>query len=295
MVAKEALQVEENLGHFQDLYEEEETLSLCDLPIRSDPSQWDAESSSLDDENNDGFFEFFSEDFTASTYPSSGKDIIFCGKLIPYKELSPPRLSDDCHHHHQKAHQNLETKKNNKRKVSIKKGFRLWKSYSFRKLVRPFSSSNSIKGSKDGGNMRNSKPQHVAKANSENYNKRKSSTGDHHHQPVSVGKVSVLSTPTKSSRWYLYMFGMARLPTEMELRDIKNRQSRRTPSMLFSPEEYFSTEMVEEKVVGKRGTSGKGLWSFLRGLGCRSISSPQPSSGVVKASCGSNIPKLCES
>lgn len=287
MAAKEALQVEENMGHFQDSYEEEETLSLCDLPICNDSSQRDAESSSLDDEDNDGFFEFFSEDFTASTYPSSGKDIIFCGKLIPYKELSPPRLSEDRHHHHQKAHQNLKTKNNNKRKVPIKKGFRLWKSYSFLKLVRPFSSSNSIKGSKDGGNMRNSKPQHVAKANSRNYNKRKSCTSDlHHHQPVSVGKVSVLSTPTKSSRWYLYMFGIARLPTEMELGDIKNRQSRRTPSMLFSPEEYFSTEIVEEKVVGNRRRSGKGLWGFLKGLGCRSISSPQPSNGVVKASCG---------
>ncbi|KAF5733764.1 hypothetical protein HS088_TW16G00204 [Tripterygium wilfordii] len=75
----------------QDPYhEEEDALSLCDLPLTSSSdSSWDEyfsnendQNSSLDDE---GFFEFFSEDFTASTRPAADK-IIFCGKVIGSKE-----------------------------------------------------------------------------------------------------------------------------------------------------------------------------------------------------------------
>ncbi|KAF3433897.1 hypothetical protein FNV43_RR25000 [Rhamnella rubrinervis] len=291
MVTKEAFRVEENTNLSQDLYaeEEEETLSLCDLPIHSDSSKWDDVESSSFDNNEDGFFEFFSEDFTASTYPSSGKDIIFCGKLIPYKEVPTPLLPHD--HQHQKTQNNLDT---NKKKLPTKKGFQLWKSYSFHKLVRSSSSSNS-KGSNI-AKKSNSKPQRPVKANSMNnnfvYNTRKMSSDHHRNRHLSVGKVSVLSSPAKSSKWYLYMFGIARLPTEMELRDIKTRQSRRSPSTMFAPPEKISTEMVKEKVVKRR--SGKGFWGFLRGLSCRSTTSQLPND-VVKGSSGCNVPELCES
>jgi hypothetical protein len=283
MVVKEDLQVEENTDMSQDLYEEEETLSLCDLPTHNDSSKSDVETSSFDDdENHDGFFEFFSEDFTASTYPPSGKDIIFCGKLIPYEEV-PPLLPHD---HHQKTQNVLET---NNKKLPTKKGFRLWKSFSFHKLVR--SSPTKSKGSKIGKNS-NSKPQQAVKANPMNnncvYNTRKISSD--HHRHLSVGKVSVVSYPAKSSKWYLYMFGIAKLPTEMELRDIKTRQSRRIPPTI-SDLSKISTEMVKEKVVRRR--SGKGLWGFLTGLGRRSTS--QHPNDVVKGSSGCNIPVLCES
>ncbi|KAF7820099.1 uncharacterized protein G2W53_025554 [Senna tora] len=72
----------------QDPFEAEETLSLSDLPITGDSAQCDFESYSkkmtnagFDDDDDDDFFEFFSEDFTASTR-SVEKDIIFCGKII---------------------------------------------------------------------------------------------------------------------------------------------------------------------------------------------------------------------
>ncbi|OIW20043.1 hypothetical protein TanjilG_31972 [Lupinus angustifolius] len=80
----------------QDPYEEdqEETLSLCDLPnYSSDSAQWDdyfskqgQSSSHSNDDDEDELFEFFSEEFTTPTPVTTAKNIIFCGKLIPFKE-----------------------------------------------------------------------------------------------------------------------------------------------------------------------------------------------------------------
>ena len=76
-----------------DPYEAVETLSLCDLPTHGDSAHWDDFSreyqSSSFDRDEDNFFEFFSEEFTASTYSSGNKDIIFCGKLIPHNKEAP--------------------------------------------------------------------------------------------------------------------------------------------------------------------------------------------------------------
>uniref|UniRef100_A0A2N9EVY6 Uncharacterized protein n=1 Tax=Fagus sylvatica TaxID=28930 RepID=A0A2N9EVY6_FAGSY len=211
MVAQEQYldPLEENsTTELEDPYEAEETLSLCDLPIYSDASNWDdysKEDQSLSSsDNNDEFFEFFSEELTASTCSTTtiqNKNIIFCGKLIPYKEL--PEKS-----------QNQETNNVNTNKTT----------------------------------------------------------------PRKVGKVTMLASPTKS-RWYLYMFGMTRFPTEMELRDIKTRQSRiKSPSMMFRSVE------CDDMVKGNEDESrrGNGMWRLLRILGCRR----QHVNTVVKASFG---------
>ncbi|KAF3434310.1 hypothetical protein FNV43_RR25413 [Rhamnella rubrinervis] len=153
------------------------------------------------------------------------------------------------------------TRTTTKRKLPTKEGFQLWKSYSFHKLVR--SSFSNSKGSKTGEKISDSKPQQVVKANSKNnsydYNARKS-TSDHH---LSVGKVSVHSSPEKHrSRWYFYMFGIERSPTEMKPRDIKWRQNRRSPSTIFASPENIGAEMVKEKLTTKRWRSGK-VYGFL--------------------------------
>ncbi|KAF1884754.1 hypothetical protein Lal_00028640 [Lupinus albus] len=104
----------------QDPYEEdqEETLSLCDLPTyTSDSAQWDdyfsiERHSSLqsnddgDNDDNDDFFEFSSEEFTTLSHETTAKSIIFCGKLIPFKE--PPQQhrnyqNSDVHFSYDKA------------------------------------------------------------------------------------------------------------------------------------------------------------------------------------------------
>ncbi|KAK7279685.1 hypothetical protein RJT34_24742 [Clitoria ternatea] len=74
-----------------DPYEEEETLSLCDLPIYS--AQWDGgggdhfskeDAKIFNNNKGDELFEFFSEEFTSSS-TRTAENIIFCGKLIPFK------------------------------------------------------------------------------------------------------------------------------------------------------------------------------------------------------------------
>lgn len=231
---------ENSTTELEDPYEAEETLSLCDLPIYSDASNWDdysKEDQSLSSsDNNDEFFEFFSEELTASTCSTTtiqNKNIIFCGKLIPYKEL--PEKS-----------QNQETNNVNTKQNHTKKGFFRWKSLSFNKTR---SSSKGLKV----------------------YETSKSCD-------FSVGKVTMLASPTKS-RWYLYMFGMTRFPTEMELRDIKTRQNRiKSPSMMFRSVE------CDDMVKGNEDESrrGNGMWRLLRILGCRR----QHVNTVVKASFG---------
>ncbi|CAL0303068.1 unnamed protein product [Lupinus luteus] len=103
-MAKEFFSDQEARNHeesnlLQDQYEEdqEDTLSLCDLPTYSstDSAQWvdyfskqghSSSQSNDDDEEEDELFEFFSEEFTTPTSVTAAKNIIFCGKLIPFKE-----------------------------------------------------------------------------------------------------------------------------------------------------------------------------------------------------------------
>ena len=165
-----------------DPYEEEETLSLSDLPIYStsgsisarwggtdDFSKEDGKDfgGDHDDNNDDNLFEFFSEEFTASsTNYATAENIIFCGKLIPFKDINPPRGDQS--------------------NINVQKGI----------------TKRSSKGSKSSF-----------------------AASDY---SSSLGKVSLVRSPT-NSRWFLFMFGMSKLSitTEMELKDIRNRQSRR--------------------------------------------------------------------
>lgn len=67
-----------------------------------------------------------------------------------------------------------------------------------------------------------------------------------------VRKVSIQASPAKS-RWYLFVFGLARFPVETELRDIRRRQSRKTIKS-------------NDKSYTNRGKGG--LWRIIRSLGC---------------------------
>ncbi|VVA12289.1 PREDICTED: CCACVL1_23607 [Prunus dulcis] len=268
MVAQETYQnptvLEEKTEQFQDQdpYEAEETLSLCDLPTHSDSAHWDDcskeyQSSSFDNDE-DNFFEFFSEEFTASTYPSSGKDIIFCGKLIPCKEAPKSFEAEKTHHQDKEIG---STKR-------IRKGFfRSWRSCSFHKTSKSFNSKISkpaLQG-KDPRSMNTC----LSFPTSKSYRK------------CELSKVSILSSTPSKSKWYLFMFGMARFPTEMELRDIRTRQSRRSPSTMFRSFDEGSDQMEGQKgnMGRKSSNKAKGLWGLLRAVGCR-ISQPNT---VVKA------------
>ncbi|XP_059309681.1 uncharacterized protein LOC132060769 [Lycium ferocissimum] len=67
----------------------------------------------------------------------------------------------------------------------------------------------------------------------------------------------------KSWRWYIFLFGKAGFPTELELKDLKNRQSR--------------------KVASSSTGKGKGMWPLIKALSC-SGGATYHTQSVVKAS-----------
>ena len=104
----------------------------------------------------------------------------------------------------------------------------------------------------------------------------------------SLGKVSLVRSPT-NSRWFLFMFGMSKLSitTEMELKDIRNRQSRRRRGPTATMMIPAAPENGKEEVVAvkEKRSSCKGMWKMFRSismvLGCHS--SNKIANDVVKA------------
>lgn len=172
----------------EDPFEAEETLSLSDLP---NSAQWDNSYSKEGDDvvqGDDDFFEFISEDFTASTRSTVETDIIFCGKIINAYRESP----DDAK---QSNSQNL---KEDDSCVLLPRS----PNKSASKSAMPRDSTiNKGKESKDARNLRFA---------------------------YSVRKVSLMRSPTKSRWYlFMFGMPSMKLPAEMELSDIRSRHIRR--------------------------------------------------------------------
>ncbi|KDP25738.1 hypothetical protein JCGZ_23959 [Jatropha curcas] len=239
--------VQEN-NDFEDFDDEnDETLSLSDLPLNNNSSSdyWvndvaneDQESSSFDQE----MFEFFSakEDFSAASSPKD--NIIFCGKLIPYKgEREQERSS--C--------QNISDELKERKKSSIFS----WKSFSLNRSK----STSALKIQQE-----QEKTYRTCKTFPEASSEKK------HDFPVK--KVPALFSSPSKSRWYLLAFGIGRYPMEMELNDIKTRQNKLSDSKMRrsvrSPATMFQSDYVKE-LVERSGKRKRGWWGFIRGFGCK--------------------------
>lgn len=246
----------ENYEYFQELEDDEdEALSLCDLPLNSEEaaaySVWDGfsmedQNSSLDQE----FFEFFSENFTSSSaYPKD--NIISCGKLIPYKEENV----DD------KA-ENSEKLPSKAKEANTNSTF-TWKSYSLNKLR-----SSSLK-------IIHENSYTTWKTNCQGPSPGKNV--DKYTFPMR--KVSFVASPTKS-RWQLFTFRMGRYPIEMELNDIKTRQNKLSDDKIRrsmkSPAKSKKSRL-DDQLAEKRE---KSWWGLLSILGCKSYDA----NAMVKAS-----------
>ncbi|GAU15900.1 hypothetical protein TSUD_41220 [Trifolium subterraneum] len=225
----------------QDQYDDDdETLSLSDLPNSAQWNDFSKEDgknsiSIYNDDDDDNLFEFFSEEFNTST---THDNIIFCGKLIPFKD-----------HQHVPHH-------NQKQSALVPKTKLNSKSLKYR---------NDVKGKEDQelkGNLNV-----------------KSFACDY---TTMGGKVSLVRCPTKS-RWFLFLFGLSSTSRssskEMQLSDIRNRQSRREPTVMFPAAPENGKEIVKSK------KNGKGMWKLLKSmsfvLGCSSSS--KLTNDVVKA------------
>ncbi|KAH6760376.1 hypothetical protein C2S51_017325 [Perilla frutescens var. frutescens] len=226
--------VEQKDMHDPDTTDElDETLSLCDLPLYGDQSvdEWEEDlsgesqgSTSMSSSDDHDYFEFFSHELTHSTTCFPPENIIFCGKIIPYKQ---PDTSDTV------PSKQVESKQ----ATSIKKK-RGWSLFRWR-----FSSKTTTLMQKK----------------------------DHHHQtskkmqgegfPLPI----LTSSSSEKARWYLFLTGISRFSSEMGLRDIKSRQSRRH-SPPPSPTLRFQNH--HEEVTGMTGSGSSRLWEVIRVLSC---------------------------
>ncbi|OIT20174.1 hypothetical protein A4A49_64820 [Nicotiana attenuata] len=100
---------------------------------------------------------------------------------------------------------------------------------------------------------------------------------------------SILPRGKSSSRWYIFLFGF---PThEMELKDLKNRQSRKVNIASSSPSSALlcpfknDEENVRDKLYGRGKEKKKGMWGLIKALNC-SGSATYEAQSVVKASIG---------
>lgn len=248
---------QEEEEEYEDEEEAEEALSLSDLPdLPNQPTSNDHDDTALARSSSQpqDFFEFFTDNnFSSDHVMCSADDIIFCGKLVPFREypyLSPNPISKNpsAEDHNQEGDDEKERKQRGKAAAIL--GLRSRsesssnlhsprttiltrnsRSLDYRKLQRSFPSvSNSPE---------------MVDTNSSAKSFRKSAD-------------ALAKRPATRPRWAVLMFGMAKFPAEMELEDIKTRRLRRNPATtsLFN---------IPAETRRSKGSS----WKFLNALSCK--------------------------
>ncbi|KAL2249256.1 uncharacterized protein LOC105166654 [Sesamum indicum] len=243
--------------HVDTLDEAYETLSLSDLPLYSDQSaDWDqdylslAQSHGSASSSQQDCFEFFSQELdpsTATTTVFPQENIMFCGKLIPYEQPFSTKKDSST------------TVVQNKRQRNDKKKCR-WSQFRWK--------FNSGRGSKN----RTKSTTLMQKKNcvglyelpKKTYNTTKLGKG---HGPMHKMSILTSSSSGKLAKWHLFLFGISRFPTEVELRDIKSRQI--TRRQCPSPPPMFKFQNRDDEVINEqRNNRGWGLWGLIRALSC---------------------------
>lgn len=239
---KEAIFNKRDIDIDEDCEEDEDTLSFYEFSMNSEPDSWGPGHSSKESSQNssfkssqheqqeeDDYFEFFSEELKRTTPPTAlislPENIIFCGKIIPHKHSPPISAAES-------PINSVKSEKNRTRRGI----FKLW-SWNYK--------SETPRNKIDGTNQKQSKRKRN-KINS---------------FPV---KLSVFTTSITKSSWYLFLFGITRFESEMQLRDMKNRQQisgRPSPSISLS--RFESSDII----IDNNGEC-KGAWRLLRVLSC---------------------------
>ncbi|KAL4564294.1 hypothetical protein LXL04_028354 [Taraxacum kok-saghyz] len=217
---------------------EAETLSLTDFPVTKDLGV-----SSLQDHRNpsslatEEFFEFFNgglSDYSDESMMSHAEDIIFCGKLIPIDEqrqTKPPP--------HQK--ENSRRRNQNQQPTNCRRS----------------ESMSEVKSTTASPLVRNSRSLDYKKLH------RDSSMSS---EPAA----EILRDGSGKKRWYVLLFGLVKVPPpEMDLRDMKNRQVRRTTSKTLFP----ATESGDALPVSQTDDCQKCSSRVLGFLSCKSSAS----------------------
>ncbi|KAG6389742.1 hypothetical protein SASPL_151215 [Salvia splendens] len=222
-----------------------ETLSLCDLPLYGDQSveEWEKDlsadsqgSTSMSSDDHDDYFEFFSHELTHPTPCFPPENIIFCDKIIACKQQ--PDASDA-----------LPTKEVEIKQPTGVKKKRGWSLFGWRF------------GAKCTSTTQTSKKKHSSSKQGKGYG-------------FPLNKMPILtSSQSAKARWFLFLSGISRYSSKMELRDIKNRQSRRhSPNP--QPSLTWRFQNHDEKAAGDMGRGSSGLWAMVRVLSCGGSNDP---------------------
>ncbi|KAF7838045.1 putative histone H19 [Senna tora] len=207
------------------------------------------------------FFEFFN-DTSFDMCPAD--DIIFCGKLVPFKlhdadQLSPPKK---------------DPKKN-------KPPAHRRRSESLSKLQSAVTRSNSAStcGNSRRFMMRNSRSLDYRRLHRTSSSSVVSTAPEIERNPSAMSAVQseiVVKKAMKPRWWYSLMFGVVKVPPEMELNDIKNRQFRRNASTAMFP-------MTDGggKVAVNRSSGEKVSWKILKALSCKDYTSVSVTTSFV--------------
>lgn len=225
----------------------EEALSLCDLPLNQNSS---SKRNSLDDMSFKKIVpssplkdatELFDQFFNGFSFSSSSSDmcpaddIISCGKLVPFFK--------------DKDQMTTEPKKS-RRSESLSAA-----------VTRSNSVSTCTTGSHRRLMMRNSR--------SLDYRRLRDVVSPVPEVDRNFSSRSVLPSEKRAMkpRWYSLMFGTMKVPPEMELNDIKNRQVRRHPSTTMFPAVDSGGKVAVNRC------SGRVSWRILKALSCKDPSS----------------------
>ncbi|THG04130.1 putative uncharacterized protein DDB_G0267716 [Camellia sinensis] len=245
-------------GDKQEETEEAEALSLSDFPITTTDDQSHSNDSisisksKYEDRRSSSeptdFFEFFNN---LTSEMSHAEDIIFCGKLIPFKQQQQQQQQSLSNNQFQIHHNNNNN--NTDHHHNLKNTFHRRRSESLSDLKSSQSPPPPIRNNRS-FSLDYEKLRRDFSNNSEihrNSSLRSSVRSDNSGQKV------------PKPRWYLLMFGLAKFPPEMELKDIKNRQVRRSPATLFPVCDGG------KKFPVNRSHHRKSSWSLLRILSCK--------------------------
>ncbi|XP_058728780.1 uncharacterized protein LOC131601071 [Vicia villosa] len=230
---------------------EEEALSLCDLPINED-------SESLDDKSfkrnsirrplslpeSSEFFSGFSSSGSSDMCPAD--DIIFRGKLVPFKEIV-----------NEQQKESLNVEKWDKPQTHRRR------SGSVSSVIRSSSVSN-FGGGSNRFMMRNRSLDYCKlREHSSSFPVSKAPEVVRDSSVRSVASSEGVAKKAMKPRWYSLVFGKMKVPPEMELNDIKNRQVRRNPSKSM----FLGSDSGENLDVNR--SSGKVSWKILKALSCK--------------------------
>ncbi|CAI9091091.1 OLC1v1026018C1 [Oldenlandia corymbosa var. corymbosa] len=247
----------------QDEDDEEDTLSFCEFSINSDSDSWVNSSSSSSSQNSsfkssneeeeEDSFEFFSHELgikggsclpPSSNYPPP-ENIIFCGKLISYKQPTSENTDP-----------NVENIKLRKHRRNNKRGILRWK-------WKNFSSPHNIKTPSKSVGLDQKKEYSSSQVVPGSYKSLTAKTESaseqrsiaRNNQEKDKMPLFTVSTPSK---WYLLFFGVTKYNPKMDLRELRFRQSR----------SGSSSSLHKEQSAPACINRSNGFWAVLRALSC---------------------------